>query len=164
MFRILPEVAVGPAAAEEIAGPSVECAAASAELATAKAGAVAARKAFVASNKPMGKLIAAERAAARAEVKTSRTALRQLEGRLSTSHDKAARKALQARIKAERADVRHGNRLLASQAALRAEVKTERAAAKNAYAAARAALAAAHVVAEAACADTVEPTESSATV
>lgn len=156
-------VAAGPVTADE-ATPTVECATATAQLATAQADAVAARKAFVASNKPMGRLIAAERAAVRAEVKTSRTTLRHLEGRLSTSHDQAARKALQAQIKTERADVRHGNRLLASKAALRAEVKADREAAKKAYAAARAAVTAAHVIAEAACADTAEPAESSTTV
>jgi hypothetical protein len=148
----------GPAAADEVA-PTAECATATAELVTAKANVVAARQAFVAMNRPLGKLITAERAAARVEVRTSRTALRRLEGRLGASHDKAARKALEAQIKAERADIRHGNRLLGSKGALLAEIKADRDAANKAFSAAKSARAAAQVIAEAACPDApTEPT------
>jgi hypothetical protein len=147
--------ATGPASAAQTA-PTAECVVATAQVAAARTDAEAARKTFVASTRPMGKLIAAERAAARTEVRTSTAALRRLERELRTTHDKSARKARQAQIRAERADLRHANRLLDSKVAVRAQVEAERKAAKTAFTAAKAALAAARVTAEGACGDTVE--------
>lgn len=144
---------VAPAMADDTS-PSPECVTATAQVATAKAGFVAARQAFVATNKPMGKLLAAERLAARAEVRTSQIAIRQLQHTAAKTHDKAARATLVAHIRAERADIRHSTRLLDSKAALRAQALADRKAAKTAFAAARAASETAETAADAACTDT----------
>lgn len=145
----------GPAMADDTA-PSPECVTATAQAATANSDFVAARKALVATNKPLGKLLAAERTAARAEVRTSRTALRQLHQQATKTHDKAAREALRARMCVERADIRHSTRLLESKVALRAQVRAERQAAKVAFTA-RSALEAAQSAVDVACTGTAPP-------
>lgn len=144
--------AVSPAMADDATSP--ECVTATSQLATAKADFVAARTAFVASNKPMGKLLAAERKAARTEVRTSNIAVRQLQKQAATTHDKATRNALKVQIRSERADIRHSTRLLDSKAALLTQARTDRAASKAAFAAARTAFEGAQNAAEVACADT----------
>jgi hypothetical protein len=144
---------VGPATAD-VPPPAPECVTATAHLATAKADFAAARKAFVATTKPLGKLLGAERTAARTEVRTSKVAIRQLQRQAAKSHDKAARATLLAQIRGERADIRHSTRLLESKAALRAQARADRKAAKSAFVAARSALKTARSAVDTACPDT----------
>jgi hypothetical protein len=145
--------AVGPAMADDTAPPT-DCATATAQVATATADFVAARAAFVATNKPLGKLMAAERTAARTEARTSRTALGELQQQAAKTHDKAARDALRAQIRSERTNIRHSTRLLESKAALRTQARADREVAKDAFAAARSALESAQSTADTVCAAT----------
>jgi hypothetical protein len=149
---VLGTVGIGPAIADDTT-PSPECVTATAAVATAKTDFATARKAFVATNKPLGKLLAAERTAARTEVRTSRLAIHQLQKQAAKLHDQTVREALRAQIAAQRADIRHSTRLLASKAALRAQALADRKAAKVAFATARAAYVAAEIAAVSACSD-----------
>jgi hypothetical protein len=153
-------LAVGALAGPAAAAPAdpAACTAATAQLTTARDGFTAARLAVKAANRPIGKLMAAERAEARKEVRTSVAALRQLKKATAKTHDKDARKELQEQARKERADIRHSSRLLGSRAALLAQVRSERAAAKAAFAVARKALHVAREAVETACADAPEPT------
>ena len=112
-------VATGAAAAPAGADPvSPDCATATAQVAAARTAVGEARSAFHAAQRPLGRLLAEERKAARVEVRTSRAAIRQEQRAVARTHDRAERKALREKIRAERADVRHGNRLLESKRAL----------------------------------------------
>jgi hypothetical protein len=144
--------AVGPAMADETT-PSLDCAAATAAVTTAKADFVVARKAFVASHRPLGRLMAAERASAHTEVRTSRATIRQLHKQAASTRDQAIRAALRGQIAEERADIRHASRLLESKAALRIQAVTDRNAARTAFASARAAFVTAQNAATTACGD-----------
>ena len=146
--------AAGPASADS---GSPECVTATARVATARTAVLEARTALHAAHRPAGQVVADERKAARAEVRTSREALREDQRKAARTHDKAERKALRAQIKAERADIRHGNRLLESKKALLAQIKAERKAAEAALQTAVTALRDARAAAVAACADTTEP-------
>ena len=154
-------LAVGALAGPAAAAPAdpAACTAATAQLATAQDGFTAARLAVKAANRPLGKLIAAERKEARTEVRTSLAALRSVQKATAKTRDKSARKALLAQAKAERADVRHSTRLLDSKKALLAEIKADRQAAHAAFAVAKTALLDAQTAAAAACADAPEPVE-----
>jgi len=144
----------GPASADS---SSPECVTATAQVAAARTAVADARAALHAVHRPMGQVVADERKAARTEVRTSREALREQQRKAARTHDKAERKALQAQIKAERADIRHGSRLLESRRALLAQVKADRKAAQAALATAVAALRDARAAVETACGDTTEP-------
>jgi hypothetical protein len=146
---------VTPAMAED-ATASSDCVTATAQVAHARTAFVAARNAFVASNKPLGKLLFAERAAARTELRTAQITMHRLQRQVAKTHDKAARAALLVQVSAERADIRHSTRLLDSKTALRAQALADRAVAKTAFAAARTASEAAEVAADTACGDTTD--------
>jgi hypothetical protein len=150
----------GPAFADDSAPvPSAACTAATAQVTSARTAVVEARKAYVAANRPLGKLVAAERATARTEVRTSRTALRQLQKQLAKSQDKGTRASLIAQAKKERTDIRHATRLLDSKAALLAQIKADRKAAGAAFAAARTVLATARTAAAQACGGSEAPVD-----
>jgi hypothetical protein len=146
--------AAGPASADS---SSPDCVAATAQVATARTAVLAARAAVHAVHRPIGQVVADERKAARVEVRTSREALRAQQRKAARTHDRAERKALHAQIKAERADIRHGQRLLDSKRALLAQVKADRRAAQAALATAVAALRDARAAAAQVCTDTPEP-------
>jgi hypothetical protein len=148
--------AAGPASADS---SSPECVTATAQVATARAAVLEARAALHAAHRPVGQVVADERKAARAEVRTSREALRQDQRKAAHTHDNAERMALRGQIRTERANIRHGNRLLESKKALSAQIKVDRKAAQAALRTAVAALRDARAAAATACADTTEPTE-----
>jgi chromosome segregation ATPase len=146
--------AAGPASAGDT---SPDCVSATAQVTTARDAVQAARAAVRAAHRPLGQVMVDERKAARAEVRTSRAALRGQQRKAAHTRDRAERKALQAQIKGERADIRHGTRLLDSKHALLAQIKADRKAAKAALRTAVAALRDARAAATQACADTTEP-------
>ncbi len=114
------------------------CADESAAVEDASAAVRAAKDAFVASRRPMGQLLKAERAEARTEIASSRQALKALQKHQTTGKmDKAARDALRALVRAERADIKSAGRLLASPKVLLAQVKAEQGEAKEAFREAR---------------------------
>ena len=131
--------------------PGYFCVSATAQVDSANAAFVAARAAFVATDKPLGVLLAHRRTAVRAEVRAAKVALRQLHVQVKESRSKAAREALVARIRAERATLHRNIRLLESRSALRAHALADRQAATKAFVSAGSALEAARVAADVAC-------------
>ena len=112
-----------------------------------------ARAAFKAANRPLGRLVAAKRHEARAELAQSRTALRALAKEARSGSTADGRAALSAEVRAERRDVAEARNLLTFKRALLAAIKADRAAARAALVAARAELAKARA-AEDACGST----------
>ena len=107
---------------------------------SAQAAVSAARADVKAANRPLGKVVAAKRHAAKVELRQSRTELRALRAKAKTA-PLATRKALIQQMRQERRDIAHARNLLTEKRALLAQIKTERRAAHVELKAARAALA-----------------------
>ena len=101
---------------------------------------VAAKQALRAANRPMGRLVAARRHEAHAELKLSRTELRSLRTK-SHQATPAERKALRVQKQVERRDIAEARNLLTVKRSLLAAIKADRHAAKQQLVTAKAALA-----------------------
>jgi uncharacterized protein involved in outer membrane biogenesis len=105
-------------------------AALTAAITQAQADLTQARVDLKAANRPLGRLVAAKRHEARAELATSRVALRALRKQLAHTKSPADRAALRQQIHGERRDVSHARSLLELKRAVLTEIKADRAAAR----------------------------------
>lgn len=115
--------------------PAPACSAESAALESARADLVAARTAF--TDYRGGRMVAAERAATRAELREAREAVRALRGELAHAEDREAARELRVAIRAAQAQAREAARVLRSPQALVAEARAERRTLKAAFEAAK---------------------------
>lgn len=109
-------------------------------VASAQQAVTDARAAFVAANRPLGRLIAAKRHEARAELSQSRAALRTLARQSRSADTRQEAAALRTQIRAERRDIAEARSLLTYKREMLAAIKADRLAARTAFASARATL------------------------
>ena len=123
--------------------------AAAAAVTTAEQAVADARAAFRAANRPLGRLVAAKRHEARAELAPSRAELRALARQARSGSTTDGLAALRAEARAERRDAAEARSLLTFKRALLAAIKADRVAARAALATAKADLAAARAAEDA---------------
>ena len=99
-----------------------------------------AQAAFHAANRPLGRLVAAKRHEAKAELAQSRAAMRTLRSQLRGKQAAETRAAVLVQLRAERRDAAEARNLLTFKRAALAQVKADRLAARAAVTAARTAL------------------------
>ena len=111
-----------------------------ASVVEAQSAVTAAQAAFHAANRPLGRLVAAKRHEAKAELSQSRAAMRTLTAQLHGRRTTDVRQAVLVQLRAERRDAAEARNLLTFKRAMLTEIKAEKAAARTALVAARATL------------------------
>ena len=152
--RALAAVALTTALAAPLAPPASAdgtstCDGTAAAVTTAEQAVADARAAVKAANRPLGRLVAAKRHEARAELAQSRAALRALAKQARGGSTPDGAEALRAEARAERRDVAEARSLLTFKRALLAAIKADRAAGRAALVTAKADLAAARTAQDA---------------
>ena len=131
---------LGTVAPATAADPACDAVALQASVVEAQSAVTAAQAAFHAANRPLGRLVAAKRHEAKAELSQSRAAMRTLTAQLHGRRTTDVRQAVLVQLRAERRDAAEARSLLTFKRAMLAEIKAEKAAARTALVAARATL------------------------
>ena len=134
LTAVLAPMTAAPASADETTCDAVV---ATAAVTSAEQAVSDARAAFKAANRPLGRLVAAKRHEARAELAQSKAALRALAKETRSASTRDGLEALRAEARAERRDVAEARSLLTFKRATLAAIKADRAAARTGLAAAQ---------------------------